>query len=180
MTRALLLFLPALATAFVLGNCRPTSRQPLDRTGFENEIGAAVVERLLEETQERYAGHEMYADRENVPYALVIGGAMKAASPAFLQRFRSRGYAFLEPDDLDYDRVTNATVIKGSRTNPVVLQLVKLTQLGPEKHEMVAAWNLNKEVVRKVYHVLGDPDSGPLDLIEVETKAKRDEDAPES
>lgn len=143
------LALAGIMTLFAVG-CGEAKRPGQDRTGFENAIGAIVVDELLKETQAEYPD-----EQEPLPYALVVGERLAPTSSGFLKRFRDQGHQFLSADQLDYDRVTKATVIKGSRTNPVVLQLAKITQLAPDRHEVATAWNRDAKVVRKTYLVEG-------------------------
>ena len=129
-------------------------RADLDPSGFENDFGAAVVLQMIAETQ------VAYADQEPVPYCLVVGQQMKGASAAFMERFQDASVEWVSSADLDYDRVTKATVLKKTRTNPVVLQLKKIHQEDASTHEFDVAWNRGAEVVEKRYQVQGHRDSG--------------------
>ena len=84
-----------------------------------------------------------------------------------MKSLAEEGHAFIRSDQLDYDRVTKATVIKGGRENPIVFQLAKISQKAPDNHELEVAWNRNRDVVRKILRVIGDPDQGPLSVSEV-------------
>ena len=164
----ILLFPILLAT---LSSCKPTSQGPLDRSGYENAVGAAVLRQLIQETQ------AAYETAKTDPYAIVVGERLASPSPEFLEQFSTLGPDFVSNQDLDYDRVTKATVLKGTRTTPIVLQLTKITQIDPGTHEIEAAWNRNRDVVRKVYQAKGDPNGRDLTITEV--RVIRDERFPD-
>ncbi len=153
--RILLHTLFALATC--LAACRPHAPSDLDHTGFENPIGAAVIEQMLQESAAAYPDEE-----EGIPFCVVVGERLQPASAAFTKRFEDQGYPFIDYQELDYDRVTKATVIKGTRTNPIILQLVKMSEPRSGVYEVVAAWNRDSDVVRKRYEVTpSDGDGAP-------------------
>ncbi len=169
MTRHPLFALPsALLLSFFLaiapGGCSKRSRPITDPSGFENALGAAAVEALIAKTKAHYAGEEP------LTYALVIGERLAPSSPAFLERFRAQGHAFIDWDELDYDRVTKATVIKGTRTNPVVLQLIKISQITETEHQLATAWNRGAEIVRTTFSIHGHPDGESLEVEELDVQ----------
>ena len=130
-----------------------------DPTGYENPVGKAVILQLIQESKAVYGEQ---------PMALAIGGAMRSASPDFLKSLADEGHTFLKMDALDYDRVTKATVVRGSRENPIVIQLSKIAEPEAGDYKVEAAWNRNRDLVRKVYRVSGDPDAGNLTVTELE------------
>ncbi|MEN9019993.1 MAG: hypothetical protein GWQ05_27755 [Verrucomicrobiaceae bacterium] len=144
----------------VLIACQSKDRPAHDPSGFENPVGMAALLYLIAEAKTTYPDNA-------VPYALGVGGALRPASEAFMESLADEGHAFLKMDQLDYDRVTKATVIKGGRENPIVFQLSKISQKEPGSHELEVAWNRNKDVVRKILRVTGDPDKGPLSVSEI-------------
>ncbi|MFT4640870.1 MAG: hypothetical protein ACI8T1_004203 [Verrucomicrobiales bacterium] len=156
----------------LLSGCKPSSQGPLDSSGYENAVGAAALRQLIKDTQ------VAYPNQGSVPFAIVIGERLASPSPIFLTQFDTLGLEFVDHKDLDFDRVTKATVLKGTRTSPIVLQLTKITQLDPQTHEVEAAWNRNRDVVRKVYQAKGDPDGGNLTITEL--RVIRDERFPDT
>ena len=155
-----LLSLVVLPTVLAAG-CRPRALRPIDRSGYENPIGAAVVYQLVREAS------EAYADVPEIKFALVIAERLAPAAPAFVKQFRDAGHAFVGYHDVSYDDVTKASVIKGTRSPVVVLQLAKIAQMDPQTYEVEAAWNRNRDVVKKVYQVKGDRDSAQLVVTEL-------------
>lgn len=148
-----------LASILVLFLAACQERAAHDPSGYENPVGKAVILQVIQETKTAYGEQ---------PMALALGGAMRPASAAFLENLAEDGHTFLEMNRLDYDRVTKATVVKGSRETPVVIQLNKIAQKEPGSHEVEAAWNRNRDLVRKLYRVAGDPDAGALTVTEIE------------
>ena len=140
--------------------CQPQGKPAHDPSGFENPAGKAALLHLIAETKLAYPDN-------TVPYAVGLGGALRPASPDFMESLADEGHAFLEMDQLDYDRVTKATVIKGGRENPIVFQLATISQKELGSHELEVAWNRNRDIVRKVLRVTGDPDKGPLTVSEI-------------
>ena len=142
-------FLGILLAGLLTVGCNGPKRPDLDPTGFENDFGAAVVLHLIAETQ------VAYADQEKVPYCLVIGQQLQGATPAFMARFNESGVEWVPTAGLDYDRVTKATVLKKTRTNPIVLQLKRIHQKDTTTYEFDAAWNRGGDLVQKRYEVIG-------------------------
>lgn len=156
-------------TALFLSGCRLSERDDMDLSGFENPVTAAVVERLVADAK------AAFPDDTSPPFALVIGERLAPSSRSFLEPFRDQGIEFIDWDNLDYDRVTKATVIKGTRTNPIVLQLVQIAQTTPTEHVVSTAWNRGAQVEHARYRVLGSPADGAS----LQVERLEEADAPE-
>ncbi len=156
--------------ALFLVSCNRGQRGPIDRSGYENAIGEAVVRHLIAETQ------VIFKDQDPLPYSIVVSERLKGASDQFVERFDDTNVNFVSTDDLDYHPVSKATVIKKTRTYPVMLQIAQIAQISPTEHEVEAAWNRESELVRKLFKVTGDPAASDLTVAELRVIDSRRKD----
>lgn len=143
----------------------------VDASVFENAVGEAVTRHLIRESRE-----ELGLER---PYVIVLGDVVpgepaQGASAAFTERFVDTGETFVLESQLGFDRATKATVVEGTRTSPVVIQLLRVTRKVSGRYEVKAAWNYRADVVMKILEVTGDADDpGALEVRALQTLQER-------